>query len=425
MHLLDRVLVAGRGEGLEYFHNLPEFRRLGLEEGVLSGVRDMSKLRALRDVPHPTVLSMSCDQEAKQISAIAFMKHRLNLTCEVCFDWFHRCWNDIKQVLRETGLHSTYLQSLLIFNVAHGPWESSAWFHAMVETAGNLSQCLEADSPVVLRLWPRILQDRGLDCETADEVVGAQARAAWVKELQLNRTFIVKGDRCSLSRWFSWHLAFDGWDRDLHTRAAVLVTLCYHKGWALAAEDLFAADMTGPTAGPEGSSSTAATSKSAKEKVEALRRRAKNTLHAASLCMCDADFVCRIRIIAHFTRPLYTDFSHTQRTFKGEDASQAFFEANSQFKWLEPLKGVLRAKGDLRGLGRAGFEVHFARHDAARVQTEARCAYEDSRRCACRGHALHRALGFVVQVGGGRARGGAGAGMLEVCDWSLCLGVFG
>ena len=43
----------------------------------------------------------------------------------------------------------------LIFNIGYGPWQSHAWFHALLAEAKRVSAAMSADSPLVRRLWPR------------------------------------------------------------------------------------------------------------------------------------------------------------------------------------------------------------------------------------------------------------------------------
>ena len=53
--------------------------------------------------------------------------------------------------------------AVALVNVAYGPWETKAWWHAMVGQANNLAKGLGPDDAWLLRVGHQITADKGFD----------------------------------------------------------------------------------------------------------------------------------------------------------------------------------------------------------------------------------------------------------------------
>ena len=85
-------------------------------------------------------------------------------------DPFHRAWNDMGLALRKAGAWPSYLNSLFVFNISYGPWQNAAFFRDLQNSAADIGQLLDADDPLLLRLWPDVVLDQmgGLDSSVMD-----------------------------------------------------------------------------------------------------------------------------------------------------------------------------------------------------------------------------------------------------------------
>ena len=244
--------------------------------------------------------------------------------------------------MRRAGLWSTYTQTLVHRNIAYGPWEHSAWFGLLVDEAASLAKLLKENDPLLVRVWPLILQDRGED-GLADEESGATARCKFIAELTQSNTACVKGPKASTKRWWSWMKAHSTWGAEHHTRFLCLASLAIRRGWASSWEELFAplaavswsdvsvaaatsssaaaaaaepavsvaaADSSSAAAAaaepaPPAASHKASLSKGsqakdtqhAKAQLQKLRERCQNKLHAATRYMGDLEMTYNARII--------------------------------------------------------------------------------------------------------------------------------
>lgn len=230
--------------------------------------------------------------------------------------------------------------------------------------ASDIPACLDADDPLVTRLWPCILMDMW---KTDADDDGRASREAFLRDLPLSKPGEFKGPKASTSRWYSFLHSQRFWDDTWHTKLMLLVWVALRKGWAQEYGDIFAlarsaksaasvaplpalvdasaADLgaqvgrpsgpgsasassggglpeqkrggacsagasappaLGPTRlageGEAAPSSKAAAMASGKEAVDVVRRSSANTLHAVARMMGNPDFLSHIRLVAMATK---------------------------------------------------------------------------------------------------------------------------
>jgi hypothetical protein len=220
---------------------------------------------------------------------------------------------------------------------------------------------MASDDPLLLRLWRMILVDTGKHFETGDEIVGKPAREELVKSLLHEKMCLVKGERVSLGKWFSFNKAHDSWDKNLGKRALLIGSMAIDKGWCTAAEDLFDPPRKKRRLidGANKEISKAKAYESAKARLESIKSKCANHLHAAAQLLCDPDFSQGVRILALGTRAEYTSFSEARKMLKGVEPTRKFMQAQSQSAWLKTALATFRCHENLFELSRAGFRVEF------------------------------------------------------------------
>jgi hypothetical protein len=330
----------------------------------------------------PPVLSICMDQDHGQWGALHFLQFKKGMNIVGLRDPFHRAWNDMGLALRKAGAWPSYLNSLFVFNISYGPWQNAAFFRDLQNSAADIGQLLDADDPLLLRLWPDVVLDQmgGQDSSVMD-ASSREMREHFLKEFVHDKSFSVKGPKVSVSRWFSWMKAQTFWDKHWHTKALAIIHIAMHQGWSSSAAGFWEhPQMTPRQALQEQASSSTGPSAANKAKAgfNALRTKSHNTLHAVGRLMIDKELVSMTRMIAMAANPEYTYFSKMQRELKGPGASLEFSCTWALWGWLPTLVQTAGALCDLEGMERAGFTVNFtALHTSLGIMSPA-VAWQDS-----------------------------------------------
>lgn len=382
LKLLDRALRKSGGFGLERFKAKHLLQDIGVWHGTQTGAETPRVCFGILDSqppPPPPCLTIACDQEQKQLSAISFAQHVMGINIVLLNDVFHRLWNDVSRSVRAAGLWAIYLQTLLIFNISHGPWSKGAWFHNQVEAASNITALLIEDDQLLGKLWPMILMDQGKHFEADDDMVGAPARKQYLEQFSLSKCFTVRGAKCALSRWFSWQTSMAEWDNEWHTRALGLAHLAIEKNWVSSAEQLFEGDTWHASVSSRAPSSKAQAMEESKNKEAAMRSKCANNLHAAAKVMCDKQVTDYARILGLGTRAAWSNNTEVTKTLKGAADTLKFYIDQSQWEWLGMLKKTIACRSDTLELSRCGFLVSFSKADASMMDPDGpHLAYQDS-----------------------------------------------
>lgn len=417
---LQNALYAGTGEGLQQFENVATLDEL--EEKFPE-----DEVRAPADLPDaPRSMTISGDEDATQWSVFNFLLWKLCLCMWPLNDVFHRSYNDIKLAVRRAGLWSAYVHSIVYYNISYGPWQNCSWFHQMVDEAGVLSSRCGPSDPLLLKLWPEICLDRHFCGQGIDNsLVGAAARSKYLKDLFLEKPFVIKGPKCAVARFWSWHEAYAAWDEFHHTKALGMCSLCIGRGWSNSWEDLWtpipvinveqekavvvaAAIDEAVRGGPANSAAAGSSSSSssgtvgplpvgrdhlsegsqakdtakARKEANQKRERSANTLHTATRLMCDRDLTMNVRFIGLGSKAGWTEYNNMCKKVKGAADCRAWFVSWSQGSWLLTLKKTFRSGEDFVGLARAGFMCDFG-SSALRslTRTSPEVQVEDHRAC--------------------------------------------
>eukprot|EP00974_Lingulodinium_polyedra_P026116 2521728-Lingulodinium_polyedra.AAC.1 len=102
---LDKVLRQRTGQGLEAFDPL--------QGQVPSGF------------PPPTLV-LHMDEAGTNVAMACWLQYSAKLRVMFTRDPFHRCWNDCKNALAQSGQYWAVLLCRVVFNLAYGPWDGCA-----------------------------------------------------------------------------------------------------------------------------------------------------------------------------------------------------------------------------------------------------------------------------------------------------------
>ena len=202
----------------------------------------------------------------------------------------------------------------------------------------------------------------------------------------------VKGIKVSPSLWMSFQGAWHAWLPAVGSKALVMSSLCFDKGWILTEEDLFSPTRCGAETSGEKPAikSKAEGVRRAKAKVDALMNRSRNTLVVATKLICDVDVVRGIAILLHGSKGEWTSFNGLCETLTSSAETLRHCQSWAQSGWLAGLKVTLSCLTDLTGLHKCGIDTDFKEFEICGVKPEdASVRYQD---------ALSQTLGGFVDV---------------------------
>ncbi len=357
---VDRSLEhAGQQLGLEFCRNWQDIEKMGMLRGVETGIFDASKFAAFSQIPAPCTCTTCSDQESTQVTGQAFCEdpNGLALTMVCTFDFFHRWWNCLNTAMARSGLTPIFYAAVMMYNLGYGPWESCAWWALLLAEIDDVASGVKPDSPLLLAYWPQIMIDKKLHASKRDADVGKLGRQRYIESLKCAGSLDIRNRKVVPSIWCSFNIAHDAWDEHIGTRGFLLGSLCMRKGWLNHISDLFGTPTNIKPAIVEGGKSGAV--KSAKAKIEALKKSAGHSVAAVAKVIADRDVVAGVRSLAHGSRRIYTYFSKVQRELKGPEACAAFSQEWASWGWLAPLKETLQQREDLIELSRCGVTTVF------------------------------------------------------------------
>ena len=361
---VNRIVGLYKPGGFLAFINEKLLRDGGVWDAVQTG-KDMPALlhKFCGEQPSPRVLCIATDQEQLQLTGMQFAFTVLRVTGVHFHDYFHRCSNDVHFGTAFAGMMNVYWASTFWMNLPYGPWQSAAWFHLLVSQLKMLRGEMKHDDLFPVRFWPRILVDKRRHHETADARVGPEARQAFLDDMTDDHMASFKGIKVKPASWMSWQEAQESWDPYLNTRAMVLAQACVNKGLGpLTHEELFGGSkmfLVAATSQDKPPASKAAAVKSAKAKLDALKKKHKHLIATAAVLMCDIDLVNGSRLLALGTRSTWEEFKAVRRDLTTPEKCAAQCTRWSEWSWLETLKGTARCLTDLDELSRCGVRVKF------------------------------------------------------------------
>ena len=98
---------------------------------------------------------------------------------------FHRNVNDVDRSAIASGAYTAVLCSGFVGNSLHGPFNEKCWFEDVQELGEYVAANCDADNPVLLKLWPKICQDKKW---SSPDDTGKIARARYVKTITKSKT---------------------------------------------------------------------------------------------------------------------------------------------------------------------------------------------------------------------------------------------
>ena len=276
-----------------------------------------------------------------------FLKHKKGLGLLHIYDPMHRRQNDVLLSMADAGLLRRVCMNLSLYNIKYGPWLKGGWFRMLQETAHQLRD-MPRNDPLLLKFWPDILKDRGFLLE--DSQTG---RDHFLKTLRSQQFLTSKGPVAATAKFNSIASAHRLIDSHWSSQAFVMTATCMVQGWVQFADRLWCPDGTVDKEADEGLSRSKA-KRQAKEKLEQLRSRAVNSLHAMTKYMNDDCIKSESRIIAAVLEPESAAASKMLQEMRGSGKTLEYLVSWAHGGWLDTAKSHLQLLTDTHALDRIG-----------------------------------------------------------------------
>ena len=313
-------------------------------------------------------LVLSFDEGSPNLALSYWLLYKARIRALAIRDVFHREWNDCQGAVKGAGLWWVVIATTLIYNLGYGPWQGSAWFHRMSESASDMVHRAGAQGELFRRLVADIVRYRG------GTPTGTQEQEVEIlQSFAASEGFSRKGPRVALRRWFSWFQSAQVNDRVWHSRLLSILHLgmvtkvyrhsshtpLWRKGVgaatepaedsesdreaaadrdqaarvAIAVPNSAAASSSGGIAGEPESRAVPQSNVD----VDALRKKCRNTLFVAAELLAQPDLQVLARLIYLVGAPFYDSHSYNAGVAKGEAGTLDFYVSAACGAWAAPI----------------------------------------------------------------------------------------
>ena len=181
---------------------------VGLENGLKQTVGEDVSLRFYMLDPDSAkrpadgllwpLLSMSADCGPDVMCGLNFLQRHLHVNIDFYADDSHGVKNDMKAVLKESGLWRWTLLSIAAFNAGHSPfWECMRFQQIRDSIHETMGHVTPTQDPLFQSLFHQILRDKQHEHRQTDENVEAEV----YQELAENACWFNMGNKVSLMRF--------------------------------------------------------------------------------------------------------------------------------------------------------------------------------------------------------------------------------
>jgi len=169
---------------------------------VMLGVGGLRRFLPQGSGGREPVLSLCMDQGTCGYAASWFLLYHESMKLNLVFlqDPAHRCWNDIRAAIVDSGHWGHVLLTSVAYNCQFGPWSTESVWADQKESMEEFITLSGPSCPVWESLLPSICRDLGLEHGCVD---AALLQELW-DELPSCSAWQAKGSKVALCRWMSW-----------------------------------------------------------------------------------------------------------------------------------------------------------------------------------------------------------------------------
>ena len=238
LRTLEHSMYQATGKTLKSFDNNALLATVGVQGEI---VKIPTGPAVMFEDNCPNLLSISTDRQSTQLCGVHFLLFKLRLNVTYICDPAHSNWRSILDGLQAAGLLSVVHVTEVIYNIAYGPLQKSAFFKYLKESSQDISANMHHNDPLLLLLWPRIFEE--LDWDEDDR--GHTGRVKFLKLLPTLAPGDTKGPKASKGRFYSFAGAFRTWDSTTHTKVLLIAYTAIRCGWVKSFRQMFDQDFGG------------------------------------------------------------------------------------------------------------------------------------------------------------------------------------
>jgi hypothetical protein len=182
----------------------------------------------------PNLLVGTSDRQSQQYCAKWFQENKLQLNTVTFPDPSHCNYNSLLEALAKARYTLVVTVSIMIYNIAYGPFQKSAFFKLLHSGTLDISASLSEDDPLLVHFWPRIREELGYE----NEFAGALGRRRFLDQLPTMDPGCVMGPKASSARFHSVLKAHRFWKQTATAKLFVIVFVGVRSGWAKSLSDI-------------------------------------------------------------------------------------------------------------------------------------------------------------------------------------------
>ena len=305
-------------------------------------------------------------------------------------DPHHRRNNNCLAALSAAGLSWAKLEVMLAQTMAHGPFDSAAWFQTMSEAREELEANFDHTCDLFQHFYPRLHLAMNGGKSTGMYGHPDDAKAVW-KWTMLSKPLVNMTYRPKLGRWFQ---LFDKTQQHLPFWAAVEMVLVYVgriEGWFTDGEEadvtgaLVATETSRPARGsrPKATASSRPASSStdpapvrtearvpvalSNQGLDPLRRQCHNVMHMATCVHANLPLRALWGMLCSIVDPVMQEHGKCVTTLKSQSGCRSWVLKNSLSRGCGYLKAVFAGLGDEDACYRGGLLLPTVAPDRLRL----------------------------------------------------------
>ena len=243
-------------------------------------------------------LTMVVDQHSVGWAAGHFLMNHLKLRLFLLYDPSHRVARDLYLALGDTGFWEVVMLQSIAWNINWGPWDGSAFWRQVQESAENYRCALGHSScPLFQSMLWQIARDR----DELDQLHSPEWRDMVWDEVFTGRCITHKGPKMALCRWMSFIDCEVYW-RKLHNMRLLLFTVWgISLGYIDENADSKQLRLRNLMKAPGDAEKTSI--RQGQAIVNRLRDTAKNSLHVSTIILADPILQRKGRILSECCSP--------------------------------------------------------------------------------------------------------------------------
>ena len=290
------------------------------------------------------------------------------LNIDVTDDMSHGAWNDVRLMLKDSGVWSSLLLTICAFNTPYGSLLSPSRHDQVRQCLADYMKLASPATDAIFQFFlPRILEDMG--CTEMRHEAGC-AQTVW-DEFLADSSLLKKGEKVGLCR-FMWAIyKAKSEDKFWNRRALLYAILSLQLGYESQKKRCEIFKRPAPKVRRLESSpvdvADGRTTMSQGDKVLQIKAASQNQAHIAAIVYSDREYQFLMRTICFATDSVVQWHSEQNAGLRSASATIPWELSQYSGKMHEPFIGTMKAPLELKTLAKLGVVVEWGAGDLAKL----------------------------------------------------------